>query len=168
MFQVLCLFLWSLDDYWIYSAFTLLMLLFFEGMMCKQRQNSLLMLRNMRRPPVPLLVFRYGQWTVLESDLIGALLTLSSLSHRCLFCLSVCLSVPGDVISLTTTPLSRRRRGQSSDGSGEGESGGEGLTVPCDALLLKGSCVVMRTTSLNSTTLYPTLTLTVNCRTTIR
>ena len=90
MFQVLCLFLWSLDDYWIYSAFTLLMLLFFEGMMCKQRQNSLLMLRNMRRPPVPLLVFRYGQWTVLESDLIGALLTLSSLSHRCLFCLSVC------------------------------------------------------------------------------
>ena len=69
------------------------MLLFFEGMMCKQRQNSLLMLRNMRRPPVPLLVFRYGQWTVLESDLIGALLTLSSLSHRCLFCLSVCLSV---------------------------------------------------------------------------
>ena len=71
VFQVLCLFLWSLDDYWIYSAFTLLMLLFFEGMMCRQRQNSLLMLRNMRRPPIPLLVFRYGQWVVLQSDMIG-------------------------------------------------------------------------------------------------
>lgn len=45
VFQVLCLFLWSLDDYWYYSAFTLLMLMFFEGMMmCKQRQSTLIML----------------------------------------------------------------------------------------------------------------------------
>lgn len=49
VFQVLCLFLWSLDDYWYYSVFTLIMLLFFEGIMCRQRQNSILMLRNMRR-----------------------------------------------------------------------------------------------------------------------
>ena len=56
VFQVLCLFLWSLDDYWYYSVFTLLLLMFFEGMMCKQRQASLLMLRDMRRPPVDMYV----------------------------------------------------------------------------------------------------------------
>ena len=56
VFQVLCLFLWSLDDYWYYSVFTLLLLMFFEGMMCKQRQASLLMLREMRRPPVDMYV----------------------------------------------------------------------------------------------------------------
>ena len=54
VFQVLCLLLWSLDDYWYYSVFTLLLLMFFEGMLCKQRQASLLMLRNMRRPSVPM------------------------------------------------------------------------------------------------------------------
>ena len=53
---MLCLFLWSLDDYWYYSAFTLLMLAFFEGMMCKRRQAGVHMLRSMRRPPVPIQV----------------------------------------------------------------------------------------------------------------
>ena len=56
VFQVLCLFLWSLDDYWYYSVFTLLLLMFFEGMLCKQRQASLFMLREMRRPPVDMYV----------------------------------------------------------------------------------------------------------------
>lgn len=79
VFQVLCLFLWSLDDYWYYSVFTLLMLMFFEGMMCKQRQASLTMLRNMRRPPVRINVFRMGTWMAISSDTL----------------------VPGDLISLT-------------------------------------------------------------------
>jgi cation-transporting ATPase 13A1 len=83
VFQVLCLFLWSLDDYWYYSAFTLVMLMFFEGMMCRQRQASLTMLRNMRRPPMQLLVFRAAQWTPMSSDLV----------------------VPGDVISLSSVPI---------------------------------------------------------------
>eukprot|EP00601_Ochromonadales_sp_CCMP2298_P026898 CAMPEP_0173277052 /NCGR_PEP_ID=MMETSP1143-20121109/3865_1 /TAXON_ID=483371 /ORGANISM="non described non described, Strain CCMP2298" /LENGTH=288 /DNA_ID=CAMNT_0014214099 /DNA_START=120 /DNA_END=982 /DNA_ORIENTATION=+ len=78
VFQVLCLFLWSLDDYWYYSVFTLLMLMFFEGMMCKQRQASLTMLRNMRRPPVRILCYR-SAWVLVSSDSL----------------------VPGDVISLT-------------------------------------------------------------------
>ncbi len=81
LFQVLCLFLWSLDDYWYYSAFTLLMLLFFEGMMCKQRQNSLAMLRSMRRPPTTVFVHREGLWGQLPSDRL----------------------VPGDVISLASS-----------------------------------------------------------------
>ena len=82
---MLCLFLWSLDDYWYYSVFTLLMLMFFEGMMCRQRQASLTMLRNMRRPPVRVYVFRSGGWVSVSSDTL----------------------VPGDVISLTATVIKR-------------------------------------------------------------
>lgn len=85
VFQVLCLFLWSLDDYWYYSVFTLLMLMFFEGMMCRQRQASLTMLRNMRRPPVRVHAFRGGAWVAVSSDTL----------------------VPGDVISLAATVARR-------------------------------------------------------------
>lgn len=116
VFQVLCLFLWSLDDYWYYSVFTLLMLMFFEGMMCKQRQASLTMLRNMRRPPVRINVYRAGTWVSISSDTL----------------------VPGDLISLTAD-FGRRR------GSGRGAGGKSDETdsiVPCDALLVRGSCVV--------------------------
>lgn len=117
LFQVLCLFLWSLDDYWYYSVFTLLMLMFFEGMLCRQRQNSILMLRNMRRPPVPVFAYRDSTWRQHASDEI----------------------VPGDLISLvtnTTASSGSRARGD------EGDSTGGAEVVPCDALLLQGSCVV--------------------------
>ena len=55
------------------------MLMFFEGMLCKQRQSSLMMLRNMRRPPTVLYVLRSGKWDLQSSEFI----------------------FPGDVISLT-------------------------------------------------------------------
>lgn len=82
VFQVLCLFLWSLDDYWYYSMFTLLMLLLFEGVMCNQRQNNVLMMRNMRRPAVQIFAYRSNKWQVVSSDTL----------------------VPGDLISLTSDP----------------------------------------------------------------
>ena len=139
MFQVICLFLWSLDDYWYYSAFTLLMLMFFEGMLCKQRQGSLLMLRNMRRPPVDMYVLRCGTWAIISSEDI----------------------VPGDIISLTTAPepdtvprhRSSHHRGGGSGGRryeedvdaadnvmfGTGKS--DSAMIPCDAVVLRGTCV---------------------------
>ncbi len=113
LFQVICLFLWSLDDYWYYSAFTLLMLMFFEAMLCRQRLASLQMLRNMRRAPIPILVYRNKRWELASSDSL----------------------VPGDVISLTST-FSTRGRGQI------GMDDTTGMIIPCDAILLHGSCVV--------------------------
>ena len=47
-------------------------------------------------------------------------------------------AVPGDVVSLTATSLTRRRKGQA-EAAGDAS---QGQTVPCDALLLRGSCVV--------------------------
>ena len=135
MFQVICLFLWSLDDYWYYSAFTLLMLMFFEGMLCKQRQGSLLMLRNMRRPPVDMYVLRCGAWVVISSEDI----------------------VPGDIISLTTAPetdaVPRRGHHRGAGGGGRryeedvddsamfGSGKSDSAMVPCDAVVLRGTCV---------------------------
>lgn len=116
VFQVLCLFLWSLDDYWYYSVFTLLMLMVFEGMMCKQRQASLMMLRNMRRPPVPIFVYREQQWVEVSSEMLA----------------------PGDVISLSADALKRVRRNR----RGEDSRAPEDFIVPCDALLLRGSCML--------------------------
>ena len=80
--------------------FTLLMLLFFEGMLCKQRQNSLLSLKNMRRPPRDLFTLRGGRWSMTSSDEL----------------------VPGDIISLISNDTAP--------------------VVPCDGVLLSGSCVV--------------------------
>jgi cation-transporting ATPase 13A1 len=118
VFQVLCLFLWSLDDYWYYSLFTLFMLLLFEGVMCNQRQNNVLMMRNMRRPAFQIFAYRTGKWMVISSDAI----------------------VPGDILSLTsdtaieahaTAAMSRKKSVTN-----------EGKVVPCDVLLLRGNCVV--------------------------
>ena len=50
LFQVFCMLLWMLDEYWVYSAFTLLMLCVFETMVCKERLRNLSQLRAMRRP----------------------------------------------------------------------------------------------------------------------
>jgi cation-transporting ATPase 13A1 len=117
VFQVLCLLLWSLDDYWYYSMFTLFMLMFFEGVLCKQRQNSLLMLRRMRRPPYSLFVLRGNKWEMQSSDEL----------------------VPGDVISITiidqTRIASRRKDNHVIDKH-------EDRIIPCDAFLIRGSCVV--------------------------
>lgn len=110
VFQVLCLVLWSLDDYWYYSLLTLFMLMLFEGLMCKQRQASLLMLREMRREDLPLLAFRVGKWVTVSSNTL----------------------LPGDVICLSDS-YSR---------SGRNPKEATEWVVPCDALLLRGSCVV--------------------------
>ena len=84
VFQVICLILWSLDEYWYYSAMTLVMLMVFEGMLCNQRLNSLAMLRAMRRAPIKIFVYRNNIWEYISSDQI----------------------IPGDIISITTNPIS--------------------------------------------------------------
>jgi magnesium-transporting ATPase (P-type) len=129
VFQVLCLFLWSLDDYWYYSAFTLLMLMFFEGMLCKQRLDGLLMLRQMRRPSMPVQVYRGGKWGLMSSEGM----------------------VPGDVVALTTVKIEEEMRqaqavqqgqpGVENDNAG-GPSISDEIVLPCDALIVRGSCVV--------------------------
>lgn len=68
VFQVFCVGLWLLDDYWYYSLFTLFMLVVFESTVVWQRQRTLNEFRGMSIKPYQLWVYRLGKWTEIYSD----------------------------------------------------------------------------------------------------
>lgn len=67
VFQVACVGLWMLDEYWYYALMTLSMMLMFEGTVVFGRLRSLRELRGMRNPPRDLLVLRDSRWTSTSS-----------------------------------------------------------------------------------------------------
>ena len=125
VFQVFCVGLWCLDDYWYYSIFTLVMLLVFEATQVKVRIRNLEQLRKMRRPPQEMCVFRNQKWLKISSEDL----------------------VPGDICSLKQDRKKPNQGGgdTSSDGGGGGGGGGgaegEDRLCPCDVLILRGSVV---------------------------
>ena len=96
VFQVACVVLWSLDEYWIYSLFTLLMLLLFEGTVVLSRTRNLKMLREMMGAPVVVRVHRKGQWMTMHSNHLvpGDLISLNRNKH------DPDQTVPADVLLL--------------------------------------------------------------------
>lgn len=104
VFQVFCCLLWMLDDFWMFSLFTLAMLCMIEGVFVRIRMANQMKLRAMiERPSMSVRVLRAGKWTHVNSDEL----------------------YPGDIVSF--------------------ELGGKGpseILVPCDCLLLAGSCIV--------------------------
>lgn len=119
LFQLLCVMLWSLDEYWYYAIFTLLMLILFEWTVAFNRLKSLQRLRETLRPPMQLWVYRCKAWEAIMSDQL----------------------VAGDIVSIgsgTGQPMAgvgRGRRGGAHDHEG-------GTHMPCDMLLLGGGAVV--------------------------
>eukprot|EP00536_Pseudo-nitzschia_multiseries_P000488 jgi/Psemu1/233650/estExt_Genewise1.C_60115 len=79
VFQIFCVILWMLDEYWQYSFFTLFMVLTFEATVVFSRIKSLSALRGMGNQPRPVLVYRLGGWTSVETTEL----------------------LPGDIMSLT-------------------------------------------------------------------
>ncbi|KIX04148.1 uncharacterized protein Z518_07702 [Rhinocladiella mackenziei CBS 650.93] len=68
IFQVFCVGLWLLDDYWYYSLFTLFMLVAFESTVVWQRQRTLNEFRGMSIKPYDIWVYRVNKWVEIKSD----------------------------------------------------------------------------------------------------
>lgn len=81
-FQVFCVALWALDDYWYYSLLTLFMLVAFESTVVQQRLRNLGQVRSLQQPRQAINVYRGGKWTEISGELI----------------------LPGDIVSLARRP----------------------------------------------------------------
>ena len=81
VFQVFCVGLWMLDEYWYYSLFTLFMLIVFESTVVWQRQRTLGEFRSMSIKPYKIWAFRERKWQEILSDKL----------------------LPGDLVSLDRT-----------------------------------------------------------------
>lgn len=68
VFQMFCVLLWLMDEYWYYSILTAVMLVVLEGQLVKRRLHDLEELRRMRIPPRPLCVWRDRSWQLVSSD----------------------------------------------------------------------------------------------------
>lgn len=68
VFQIFCVGLWMLDEYWYYSLFTLFMLIVFESTVVWQRQRTLKEFRGMTIKPYEVYVFRESKWQEILSD----------------------------------------------------------------------------------------------------
>ena len=150
VFQVFCVTLWMLDEYWYYSLFTLFLLILFESMVVARRISQFKDIISMRPPPAPVYVYRNKKWKIVLNDDL----------------------VPGDIISITraAAPLDASAKMQgianelknqrmleelkdeegqpaeapktSSASSSSSEAQKFDRVCPCDVILLEGTCVV--------------------------
>ena len=68
VFQIFCVALWCLDEYWYYSLFTLFMLIMFECTVVWQRVRTLTEFRSMSIEPYQIQCYHDGKWDTVQTD----------------------------------------------------------------------------------------------------
>jgi manganese-transporting P-type ATPase len=117
VFQLFCVVLWMLDDYWQYSFFTLSMILIFEATVVYQRLKSLQALSGMGNKSKVVWVHRIGKWMQVDSTAL----------------------LPGDLFSLIRIKPKFAKDAEKKVTRKIEDDGGD--VVPADLLLLRGSTV---------------------------
>ncbi|KAL3934035.1 MAG: hypothetical protein SGPRY_000012 [Prymnesium sp.] len=101
LFQVMCVALWSLDDYWYYSLLTLFMLVVFECTVVQSRLRNLEEMRSLAASTTAVLALRNGTWRSLSSeDLLPGDLVALARSAPSFFGEQVESVCPADVVLL--------------------------------------------------------------------
>ncbi|PWN92733.1 putative SPF1-P-type ATPase [Acaromyces ingoldii] len=112
VFQIFCVGLWMLDEYWYYSLFTLFMLIVFECTVVFQRLRTLNEFRTMSIQPFQINVYRAGKWTevsttaLLPGDLVSVTRSKEDSAAPCdILLLSGSTIVNEAMLSGESTPL---------------------------------------------------------------
>eukprot|EP00943_MAST-04B_sp_MAST-4B-sp1_P008865 g8865.t1 len=117
IFQVFCVSLWALDEYWYYSLVTLAMILIFEMTVSIQRYRGFQEMEQMLKDPYKVCVYRNNSWIEISSHHI----------------------LPGDLIDVKKTFFNKNNK---SDDNVPTDDKNNSKTFPCDAILLNGSVLV--------------------------